>query len=192
MTKTYLLAKNIQGVAVATCIAIASETRYRTMKLLHFPTLFALGALGTASSFTVLSSRSHRILHEQLRLAAAAANDDFITTDSGIRYNIVKEGRDGPGPNTGQTINAHYTGWLDDFDGTDKFDSTRDDGRLFQFEVGKGQVIQGWDETFGEMKIGERRQIILPPQMAYGDEGVPGIIPKGATLFFDLELVEAL
>lgn len=165
------------------------------MKPLHFSALaFAVAALGTVSSFTVVvSSRSHHGIFHDLRLAAAANDDDdFITTDSGIRYNIVKEGQDGPGPNRGQTINAHYTGWLDDFDGTDKFDSTRDDGRLFQFEVGKGQVIQGWDETFGEMKIGERRQIILPPQMAYGDKGVPGIIASGATLYFDVELVEAL
>lgn len=133
-------------------------------------------------------------------LAAAAGSDnndpynDFMTSDSGIRYAILQKGRDGPGskPKKGQTVNAHYTGWLDDFDGKEQFDSTRDDGRLFQFEVGLGQVIKGWDESFGAMKIGERRQILLPPELAYGDKGVPGIIPSGATLYFDVELVEAL
>ena len=87
---------------------------------------------------------------------------------------------------------AHYTGWLDGFDSIRKFDSSRDRGRPFTFSVGKGQVIRGWDESFAEMKIGERRQIILPPRLAYGDRGAGGIIPGGATLYFDVELLGIL
>ena len=86
-------------------------------------------------------------------------------------------------------VQAHYTGWLDGFDSLRKFDSSRDRGRPFTFAVGKGQVIRGWDEAFSQMQIGERRQIILPARLAYGDRGAGGIIPGGATLYFDVELL---
>ena len=85
----------------------------------------------------------------------AAADDDnndggFITTESGLQYKVIKEGT-GAVPSPGQTVKAHYTGWLDGFDSPKKFDSSRDRGRPFQFSVGKGQVIRGWDESFGTM-----------------------------------------
>jgi len=112
----------------------------------------------------------------------------FTTTDSGIKYKVLKEGT-GAVPANGQTVKAHYTGWLDGFDSIRKFDSSRDRGRPFTFSVGKGQVIRGWDETFSEMKVGERRQIVLPARLAYGDRGAGGIIPGGATLYFDVELL---
>lgn len=115
----------------------------------------------------------------------------FTTTDSGIKYKVLKEGT-GAVPANGQTVKAHYTGWLDGFDSIRKFDSSRDRGRPFTFSVGKGQVIRGWDETFSEMKVGERRQIVLPARLAYGDRGAGGIIPGGATLYFDVELLGIL
>jgi FKBP-type peptidyl-prolyl cis-trans isomerase len=87
---------------------------------------------------------------------------------------------------------AHYTGWLDGFDSSKKFDSSRDRGRPFQFKVGAGQVIRGWDEAFSSMKVGERRNIVLPSKLAYGDRGAGGIIPGGATLYFDVELLAIL
>lgn len=84
--------------------------------------------------------------------AVAAEDDDggFITTESGLQYKVIKEGT-GAVPSPGQTVKAHYTGWLDGFDSPKKFDSSRDRGRPFQFSVGKGQVIRGWDESFGTM-----------------------------------------
>lgn len=112
----------------------------------------------------------------------------FTTSDSGLKYKVIKEGT-GAIPANGQTVKAHYTGWLDGFDSIRKFDSSRDRGRPFTFAVGKGQVIRGWDETFSEMKVGERRQIVLPARLAYGDRGAGGIIPGGATLYFDVELL---
>jgi FKBP-type peptidyl-prolyl cis-trans isomerase len=115
----------------------------------------------------------------------------FTTSDSGLQYKVVKEGT-GAVPANGQTVKAHYTGWLDGFDSIRKFDSSRDRGRPFNFAVGKGQVIRGWDETFSEMKVGERRQIILPARLAYGDRGAGGLIPGGATLYFDVELLGIL
>ena len=89
---------------------------------------------------------------------------DFETTESGLKYKITKEGT-GAIPEAGQTVKAHYTGWLDAFDSIKKFDSSRDRGRPFSFRVGAGQVIRGWDETFASMKVGERRQIIIPSRL---------------------------
>ena len=89
-----------------------------------------------------------------LPVASAADDSDdnggFITTESGLQYKVLKEGT-GAVPTPGQTVKAHYTGWLNGFDSPAKFDSSRDRGRPFQFSVGKGQVIRGWDESFGTM-----------------------------------------
>ncbi|KAL3771141.1 hypothetical protein ACHAW5_009925 [Stephanodiscus triporus] len=123
--------------------------------------------------------------------AAADPYADYVTSESGMRYLITKEG-DGAVPSAGQLVKAHYTGWLDGFESSKKFDSSRDRGRPFQFKVGAGQVIRGWDEAFSSMKVGERRKIILPSKLAYGDRGAGGIIPGGATLYFDVELLAIL
>jgi peptidylprolyl isomerase len=124
-------------------------------------------------------------------MAEEPETSDFITTESGLQYKVLKEGT-GATPQPGQTVKAHYTGWLDGFDSIKKFDSSRDRGRPFTFAVGRGQVIRGWDETFSTMQVGERRQIILPARLAYGDRGAGGIIPGGATLYFDVELLGIL
>jgi hypothetical protein len=131
-----------------------------------------------------------------LQPMAALADDedpfkDYITTESGLRYTVTKEGT-GAVPNPGDTVKAHYTGWLEGFDSEKKFDSSRDRNRPFTFRVGAGQVIRGWDEAFGSMSIGERRKIILSPRLGYGDRGAGGIIPGGATLYFDVELLGIL
>jgi peptidylprolyl isomerase len=122
--------------------------------------------------------------------AMAADGDGFVTTESGLQYKVTKEGLpDGALPSPGQTVKTQYTGWLDDFESEKKFDSSRDRNRPFSFKVGAGQVIRGWDETFLSMKVGERRQIIIPARLGYGDRGAGGIIPGGATLYFDVELL---
>ena len=125
------------------------------------------------------------------KVAIADDYADYTTTESGMKYLITKEG-DGAVPSSGQMVKAHYTGWLDGFESPKKFDSSRDRGRPFQFKVGAGQVIRGWDEAFSTMKVGERRKIILPSRLAYGDRGAGGIIPGGATLYFDVELLAIL
>ena len=107
-------------------------------------------------------------------------------TSSGLMYEIKREGT-GPKPEKGQKITAHYTGTL--LNG-EKFDSSRDRNTPFSFPVGKGRVIRGWDEAFLDMRKGEKRILIIPPHLAYGDRGFPPSIPPKATLVFDVEIID--
>jgi FKBP-type peptidyl-prolyl cis-trans isomerase len=108
-----------------------------------------------------------------------------VTTPSGLKYVELKEGT-GATPQPGQTVEVHYVGTLED--GT-KFDSSRDRGQPFSFKIGVGQVIKGWDEGLSTMKVGGRRQLIIPSELGYGSRGAGGVIPPNATLLFDVELL---
>jgi FKBP-type peptidyl-prolyl cis-trans isomerase len=111
----------------------------------------------------------------------------WITTPSGLQYQILKHGT-GAIAEVGQTVTVNYTGWLTD--GT-KFDSSVDRNQPFQFALGAGQVIKGWDEGVAGMRVGEKRKLMIPPDIGYGANGAGGVIPPNATLIFDVELLNA-
>jgi FKBP-type peptidyl-prolyl cis-trans isomerase len=104
----------------------------------------------------------------------------------------VKTG-EGTEATAGRNVSVHYTGWLYDEAAPDhkgaKFDSSRDRGTPFEFPLGAGQVIRGWDEGVQGMKVGGSRTLTIPPEMGYGARGAGGVIPPNATLVFDVELL---
>jgi peptidylprolyl isomerase len=109
----------------------------------------------------------------------------IVKTDSGLQYEILKEGT-GASPKNGDQVKVHYVGTLTD---GKKFDSSRDRGEAFVFPIGQGQVIKGWDEGVLTMKVGETRKLIIPADLGYGARGAGGVIPPNATLIFEVELL---
>ena len=111
---------------------------------------------------------------------------DTITTDSGLQYVDTQVGAGEPAK-AGDTVRVHYTGTLED---GSKFDSSVDRGQPFEFPLGAGMVIAGWDEGVAGMMPGGKRTLTIPADLGYGASGVPGAIPPNATLIFDVELLE--
>jgi peptidylprolyl isomerase len=113
-----------------------------------------------------------------------------MTTASNLQITDTSVGT-GASPKTGQKCVMHYTGWLyqDGVKGK-KFDSSLDRGQPFEFKIGTGQVIGGWDEGVATMKVGGKRTLIIPPALGYGARGAGGVIPPNATLIFDVELLD--
>lgn len=110
-------------------------------------------------------------------------------TASGLQYEDTVVGT-GAGPAKGQTCVMHYTGWLwvNGAKGA-KFDSSLDRGEPFEFPLGLGHVIKGWDEGVASMQPGGKRTLLIPPDLGYGSRGAAGVIPPGATLLFEVELL---
>ncbi len=108
-----------------------------------------------------------------------------VTTASGLKYTDLTVG-DGAEAKAGDKVQVHYTGTLEN---GKKFDSSRDRGIPFVFQVGVGQVIKGWDEGIAGMKVGGKRKLVIPSNLGYGAAGAAGVIPPNATLIFDVELI---
>lgn len=117
-----------------------------------------------------------------------------VTLPSKLQYEVIAEPATGAkSPQKGNQVQVHYTGWLADKDGNPimdkKFDSSVDRGTPFQFVIGIGQVIKGWDEGVMLMKVGEKRRLVIPAELGYGARGAGAVIPPNATLVFDVELL---
>jgi peptidylprolyl isomerase len=113
------------------------------------------------------------------------SNQDTLTTASGLKYIITHQGT-GEKPMPGQTVTVHYSGYLTD---GSKFDSSVERGQPYSFVLGQGQVIRGWDEGIALLNPGTKAKLIIPHSLAYGERGMPPVIPPGATLIFDVELL---
>ena len=112
-------------------------------------------------------------------------DQQLTKTASGLGYVDLVEGT-GPQPKRGDSVRVHYTGWLEN---GKKFDSSHDRREPLVFAVGRGEVIQGWDEGVGSMKVGGKRKLVIPASLGYGERGAGGVIPPGATLIFEVELL---
>ena len=121
--------------------------------------------------------------HRQEGIGSKQMNE--VTTPTGLVYVDEVVGT-GNSPHPGQTVSVHYTGWLTN---GQKFDSSLDRGQPFQFVLGQGQVIRGWDEGVAGMKVGGKRKLIIPPDLGYGARGAGGAIPPNAKLIFDVQLL---
>ncbi len=116
---------------------------------------------------------------------AAPAVPPEVVTPSGLKYQDLVVGS-GTIAEPGMSVSVHYTGWLTD--GT-KFDSSLDRGQPFTFTLGAGNVIRGWDEGVAGMRVGGKRKLTIPAELGYGDRGAAGVIPAGATLVFEVQLL---
>lgn len=145
----------------------------------------ALLALMSALAITMIGSVSHFVS----TTASAQTAGKPMTTTSGLQI-IDSVAGSGASPKPGQICVMHYTGWLyENGQKGKKFDSSVDRNEPFEFPIGKGRVIAGWDEGVGSMKVGGKRTLIIPPQLGYGARGAGGVIPPNATLMFDVELL---
>jgi FKBP-type peptidyl-prolyl cis-trans isomerase FkpA len=156
-----------------------TQKRGTEMRQARFPKIMAIAAaLALIGAFL---PNNHAYAEPQ--------GSNMTTTPSGLQYEDTVVGT-GETPETGQICVMHYTGWLyvDGKKGA-KFDSSLDRGKPFEFPIGTGRVIKGWDEGVASMKVGGKRTLIIPPALGYGARGAGGVIPPNATLMFDVELL---
>jgi FKBP-type peptidyl-prolyl cis-trans isomerase FkpA len=159
------------------------------MKLQYFVFLsaglvvFSLMTMDSSVSAWPLKHGSKNTTQQAYPLGPDA--EGFYTSSTGLKFRDLSKGK-GQRPRVGQTVVVHYTGWLTN---GKKFDSSVDRGEPFEFVLGTGQVIKGWDEGVKGMNIGGKRRLTIPPQLGYGQQGAGNSIPPNATLVFEVELL---
>lgn len=151
-------------------------------KLIKF-SLIVCVSLSLIGCGTAKQSNSKQNNSENLQNTKKTNNNSSMTQ---LQIQDEKEGS-GAVAKSGQKVSVHYTGTL--YPSGEKFDSSLDRGQPFEFQLGAGQVIKGWDEGIQGMKVGGKRILIIPPDMAYGESGFPPVIPPSSTLKFEVELL---
>jgi peptidylprolyl isomerase len=147
-------------------------------------------AMAFVAAFAAVTARAQETKPTPAPGAGKTSESKMTKTPSGLQYEDVKVG-DGASPQKGQTAVVHYTGWLwENGAKGKKFDSSVDRGQPITFPVGTGRVIKGWDEGLMTMKVGGKRILLIPADLAYGSSGRPPVIPPNATLMFEVELIE--
>jgi len=148
-------------------------------------------SLVTATTFLLVSCRTKKTNNNNITVQQVGGqNMKRVQTNSGLSYEILQEGA-GAVPVPGNTVTVHYTGWLDNNGQPGKeFDSSFKRNQPFRFQIGIGQVIQGWDEGVMTMKVGEKRRLFIPSNLGYGSRGAGSVIPANANLIFDVELLD--
>lgn len=153
------------------------------MKAIAVAIILALGTWGLAQE---KEKKAEGDKKPEGKAAEKKEKSKKVTTVSGLQYEELVVGT-GASPKTGQKVSVHYTGWLTN---GKKFDSSVDRGQPFEFTLGRAEVIKGWDEGVASMKVGGKRKLTIPPELAYGDRNVGnGLIPPNSTLIFDVELL---
>ena len=152
--------------------------------------LLVLCSLTATTAFLLTSCNGTKNTENNKTVQLGVNTMTRTKTTSGLEYEILKEGS-GISPAKGQLVTVHYTGWLNNNgECGKKFDSSLDRGKPFDFPIGMGYVIAGWDEGVMSMKIGEKRRLFIPSNLGYGARGAGASIPPHAGLIFDVELLE--